>query len=157
MDWSQECGSSWPSVAAKNRHTKAHKGSNLDESMDNTILQDEFDTDDETEPLPDQDRFDAMPVYSCMKSFIRSAYPFEEVSDQISNDSMKDLDSDTEISLLNDSKFYLGLKICTGCNDNSEALYSCLECKDTLCELCYQAHLKVRLTRNHTLSQLPLK
>ena len=68
----------------KNRHTKAHKGSNLDESMDTTILQDEFDTDDETEPLPDQDRFDTMPVYSCMKSFIKSAYPFEEVSDQIS-------------------------------------------------------------------------
>ena len=75
----------------------------------------------------------------------------------ITIDSMNVLDSASEISFLNDSKFYLSLKICTGCNDNTEASYSCLECKDTLCELCYQAHLKVKLTLNHTLSQLPLK
>ena len=49
--------------------------------MDATIFEDEFDTDNEAEPMPDQDQFDTMPVYSAvvyfsMKSFIRSGYPF---------------------------------------------------------------------------------
>ena len=52
---------------------------------------------------------------------------------------------------LNESR----LKICSACDDKNEAKYRCEECKDTLCDPCYKAHLVVKVTRNHTITDLP--
>ena len=35
-------------------------------------------------------------------------------------------------------------------------LYSCKECEDYLCEPCKQAHLKVKLTKNHSINAIKL-
>jgi hypothetical protein len=44
------------------------------------------------------------------------------------------------------------IELCTNCEEeNSVATFSCKECKDYLCESCYEAHLRVKLTRNHTI------
>ena len=44
------------------------------------------------------------------------------------------------------------LELCTNCEEgNSVATFSCKECEDYLCEFCYKAHLRVKLTRNHTI------
>ena len=45
-------------------------------------------------------------------------------------------------------------QICSSCEDNSEAKFRCEECQDTLCNICHDAHLKVKLTRNHTIIPL---
>ena len=45
-------------------------------------------------------------------------------------------------------------KNCSSCEDNSEAKFRCEECQDTLCNTCHDAHLKVKLTRNHTIIPL---
>ena len=44
--------------------------------------------------------------------------------------------------------------ICSSCEYNNEAKFACKECQDTLCNLCYDAHLKVKLTKNHTITPL---
>ena len=44
-------------------------------------------------------------------------------------------------------------KICDECEEG-EASYHCLECKDSLCEGCYNHHLKKKKTKNHTLTPL---
>ena len=41
-------------------------------------------------------------------------------------------------------------KICDECEEG-EASYHCLECEDSLCEGCYNHHLKKKKTKNHTL------
>ena len=46
------------------------------------------------------------------------------------------------------------MKICSRCEDNTEANFSCKECQETLCDPCHKAHLKVKLTRNHTIIPL---
>ena len=48
------------------------------------------------------------------------------------------------------------IKICSACDDNSVASYDCKECQDILCDMCFQAHRIVKLTRNHTLTLLRL-
>ena len=62
----------------------------------------------------------------------------------------KHFNEDSEVSFCNPVS-----TICSGCDDQSEAKFKCIECEDTLCNLCHQAHLKVRLTRNHTIIALP--
>ena len=44
--------------------------------------------------------------------------------------------------------------ICSSCDDQTEALYSCTDCKETLCRDCHQAHSKVKLTRDHNVTIL---
>jgi hypothetical protein len=46
--------------------------------------------------------------------------------------------------------------ICSSCEDQSEALFNCRECKATLCSECNQAHsrLKLTLTQNHNVTTL---
>jgi hypothetical protein len=39
--------------------------------------------------------------------------------------------------------------ICSNCDDKSEALYTCRQCKETLCSECNKAHSRLTLTRNH--------
>ena len=59
-----------------------------------------------------------------------------------------DLDDTTEkMGSLNESN----TKLCDCCDDNFVVAYYCEECKDHLCESCYQAHKQVKLTRNHTI------
>ena len=41
------------------------------------------------------------------------------------------------------------ITICSSCEDQSEALYSCTDCTETLCSGCHQAHSKFKLTRDH--------
>ena len=46
------------------------------------------------------------------------------------------------------------ITICSSCEDQSEALYSCADCEETLCSGCHQAHSKFKLTRNHNVTSL---
>ena len=48
------------------------------------------------------------------------------------------------------------LKICNACEDDSLASYYCEQCSDNLCEKCFDAHKKVKLTRNHNLTALAM-
>ena len=57
--------------------------------------------------------------------------------------------SDSEITFRNHES-----TICSSCDDNNVAKFNCKECQDTLCNLCHDAHLKVKLTRNHTITPL---
>ena len=58
---------------------------------------------------------------------------------------------------LNDSistEVELAVVTCTACDDISVALYFCKDCDDKLCDECYQAHKKVKITRNHEMISL---
>ena len=39
-------------------------------------------------------------------------------------------------------------------NEDSVSDWSCNECDEKLCDLCYKAHIRVKLTQNHALSKL---
>ena len=41
------------------------------------------------------------------------------------------------------------LKICSGCDEKALASFICHDCNENLCEACFAAHKKVKLTRNH--------
>ena len=41
--------------------------------------------------------------------------------------------------------------VCTNCDDNALGSYGCNDCQDILCDECYKAHLKVKITRDHDL------
>ena len=43
---------------------------------------------------------------------------------------------------------------CTGCNENKSARYFCENCMEALCCICYEAHRRVKLTRNHIIRGL---
>ena len=43
---------------------------------------------------------------------------------------------------------------CKACDDESVAKWSCKECKENICDLCYKAHIRVKLTKHHVLSEL---
>ena len=43
---------------------------------------------------------------------------------------------------------------CTACDDKSVADWSCKECNEKLCDLCYKAQKQVKLTQNHAFSKL---
>ena len=58
-------------------------------------------------------------------------------------------DPDSEVTFRNTES-----TICSSCDDNNEAKFKCKECEDTLCNLCHDAHLIVKLTRNHTIIAL---
>ena len=42
-------------------------------------------------------------------------------------------------------------QVCTNCDDNALGSYYCEDCEDILCDECYKAHLKVKITRDHDL------
>ena len=59
----------------------------------------------------------------------------------------------TNINLSNENESMI--KMCSNCEEeNSVALFCCKECRDYLCESCHQDHLKLKLTRNHTLNHI---
>ena len=43
---------------------------------------------------------------------------------------------------------------CTGCNENKSTRYFCENCMEALCCICYEAHRRVKLTRNHLIHKL---
>ena len=65
-------------------------------------------------------------------------------------------ESDPEITFFNDSKFVneSGLKICSSCEDDNAAKFTCKDCQETLCSPCHSAHLKVKVTKNHEIIPL---
>ena len=67
------------------------------------------------------------------------------------------VNDDPEIIFRNDPDFLneSRLIICSSCVDKNEAKYRCEECLDNLCDPCYKAHLVVKVTRNHTITDLP--
>ena len=71
------------------------------------------------------------------------------VARRLSYDNPDVSDPDSDVTFLNPKS-----NICTSCDDNNEAKFNCKECEDTLCNLCHDAHLKVKLTRNHTITPL---
>ena len=44
------------------------------------------------------------------------------------------------------------ITICSSCEDQSEALYSCTDCTETLCRECNQAHSRLKNSRNHNVT-----
>ena len=80
------CGSSWPSIAAKNRHSKAYKGQKSAGTIEPHIddlgplrLEDSETEDDETITEPGSG---TMPIIS-VKTYLKSIYPFEDITDQV--------------------------------------------------------------------------
>lgn len=68
------------------------------------------------------------------------------------NQELKEMADDNEFESQNGKE----TKICDECEEE-EASYHCLECKagkDSLCEGCYNHHLKKKKTKNHTLTPL---
>ena len=55
-----------------------------------------------------------------------------------------------------DQNFYFNLKFdkCTACDENNVSEWSCSECEENLCDLCQKAHIRVKLTKNHSLVSL---
>ena len=45
-------------------------------------------------------------------------------------------------------------KDCSNCDEKSVASYNCEECEETFCELCHQAHLRLKSTQNHIVTSL---
>ena len=39
--------------------------------------------------------------------------------------------------------------VCTNCDDNALGSYGCNDCRDILCDDCYKAHSKLKITRDH--------
>ena len=79
------CHSSWPSAAAKNRHSKAHDRSST--YQDNKDIQENLEISDEIEcdDIQDEDcdlsqEEQAMPIFSNMKEYLES--PFEQLHDE---------------------------------------------------------------------------
>ena len=85
-----KCGSSWPSIAAKKRHLKAHKKGQKKQSnaaqsvldLEAEFVSDEDIKNDEKMSDSEQEISDSMPVFS-INSYLKSIYPFEEVKDEI--------------------------------------------------------------------------
>ena len=48
------------------------------------------------------------------------------------------------------------IKICENCEKDLLASYHCIECSQNICEQCFDAHKKVKITRNHTLNPLAM-
>ena len=46
------------------------------------------------------------------------------------------------------------ITICSSCFDQSEALYSCSDCKATLCSDCHQAHSRFKINQYHNVTSL---
>ncbi|BFZ05146.1 hypothetical protein BsWGS_08185 [Bradybaena similaris] len=42
--------------------------------------------------------------------------------------------------------------LCTACEENQEAGFYCLQCEEWLCDSCVDAHKRVRITKDHTIS-----
>ena len=42
----------------------------------------------------------------------------------------------------------------TACNDKSAAHWHCKDCKKNICNACQKAHLRVKITKNHSLTFL---
>ena len=43
-------------------------------------------------------------------------------------------------------------KIVCPCDDGSNAIAKCEDCDDYLCILCYHAHIRVKLTKDHNIT-----
>tara|TARA_Y100001956_G_C4120828_1_gene187303 strand:- start:33 stop:545 length:513 start_codon:yes stop_codon:yes gene_type:complete len=77
----ETCGSSWPSAAAKNRHSKAHKsvvqsGENL-----SNIVDDEFENEnDQSMMVDDLSMEERMPIFGNINEILVS--PFEQLNDE---------------------------------------------------------------------------
>ena len=48
------------------------------------------------------------------------------------------------------------IRICTGCENDLSASYYCIKCSENICEHCFDAHKKVKLTKNYTLNPLAI-
>ena len=44
--------------------------------------------------------------------------------------------------------------ICSSCDDQTEALYTCRECDGTLCKECNVAHSRFKINRHHNVTSL---
>ena len=64
----------------------------------------------------------------------------------------EDTEKSVEISVPKTPIAKPNTKLCSSCDDNLEVAYNCKECQEDICDPCYQAHIKVRLTRNHSLT-----
>ena len=71
---------------------------------------------------------------------------------QISNEEEHDKNPHGNTQVTKESE----IKIYSACDDKSVASYDCKECQDILCDMCFQSHRIVKLTRNHTLTLLRL-
>ena len=49
------------------------------------------------------------------------------------------------------------IRICIGCENYLLASYYWIECSENICEQCFEALKKVKLTKNHTLNPLAMR
>ena len=45
-------------------------------------------------------------------------------------------------------------RLCSSCDEGSTSSYQCTDCRETLCDNCVRAHLRVRLTKDHHIERL---
>ena len=67
-------------------------------------------------------------------------------------DDQSDVEADSEEGIPLREIQNTTITICSSCEDQSEALYSCADCEETLCSGCHQAHSKFKITRNHNVT-----
>jgi hypothetical protein len=47
-----------------------------------------------------------------------------------------------------------GLRYCNSCEENATAASRCADCDEYLCSACVRAHLRVKMTKDHVITQL---
>ena len=63
------------------------------------------------------------------------------------------------ITVIKDVRFDINesaIRICIGCENYLLASYYWIECSENICEQCFDAHKKVKLTKNHPLHPLAM-
>ncbi|BFZ15770.1 hypothetical protein BsWGS_18809 [Bradybaena similaris] len=73
--------------------------------------------------------------------------PIDQPSTALMDNMFAALDPDLSASPKLDSTH-----VCTACEEDQEASSYCLQCEEWLCESCVDAHRRVRITKDHTIS-----
>ena len=118
-----------------------------------------IDIDDENQSNHDDSRLDTEAAEAKARSEAQALAEFDQARlerDELHCRALAVAD-DPEIIFRNNPDFLneSRLIICSACPDKNEAKYRCEECMDSLCDPCYKAHLLVKVTRNHTITDLP--
>ncbi|CAL1538893.1 unnamed protein product [Lymnaea stagnalis] len=73
--------------------------------------------------------------------------PIEQPGTSLMDNMFAALDPDQTMPQQNNSKH-----MCTACDEGEEAGSYCLQCEEWLCDSCVDAHKRVRITKDHTIS-----
>ena len=45
-------------------------------------------------------------------------------------------------------------EMCSSCDENHVGVFKCVECDDILCQRCYKAHGRLKVTKTHVVTPL---